>query len=110
MHRLSAINNPESPLGHHWQDATHITFGTGTLGFRYKIVKLEGSIFTGREPDENRYNFDKPKFDSYSYRINFNPNENFALQFSQGFINSPKELFHDDNNVRTTASSLQTKT
>jgi len=110
MHRLSAINNPESPLGHHWQDATHITFGTGTLGFRYKIVKLEGSIFTGREPDENRYNFDKPKFDSYSYRINFNPNENFALQFSQGFINSPEELFPDEDIVRTTASVLHTKT
>src|SRR5262249_54669180 len=43
MHRLSAMNNPDSPLGHHWQDATHITFGTGTLGFRYKKLKLEGS-------------------------------------------------------------------
>src|SRR5258707_529717 len=24
MHRLSAMNNPDAPLSHHWQDATHI--------------------------------------------------------------------------------------
>ena len=24
MHRSSAIENPSSPLGHHWQDSTHI--------------------------------------------------------------------------------------
>jgi hypothetical protein len=109
MHRLSAINNPDAPLAHHWQDATHITFGVGTLGFRYKNVKAEGSIFTGREPDENRYNFDKPKFDSYSYRISCNPTKNFSLQFSQGFIKSPEELFPDEDITRTTASVVHTK-
>lgn len=110
MHRLSAMNNPEAPLGHHWQDATHITFGVGTLGFRYKALKLEGSIFTGREPDENRYNFDKAKFDSYSYRINVNPSKNLALQFSQGFIKSPEALFPEENITRSTASIIHTKT
>lgn len=109
MHRLSAMNNPDAPLGHHWQDATHITFGVGTLGFRYKIVKVEGSIFTGREPDENRYDFDEPGFDSYSYRVNVNPNKNFALQFSQGFIKSPEDLFPDEDITRTTASIIHTK-
>lgn len=69
MHRISAFNNPDAPLGHYWQDATHITFGVATFGIRYKKFKLEGSSFTGREPNENRYNFDKPKFDSYSYRL-----------------------------------------
>jgi len=109
MHRLSAMNNPDATLGHHWQDATHITFGVATMGIHYKMVKVEGSIFTGREPDEHRYNFDKPKFDSYSYRINANPNQNFSLQFSQGFIKSPEELFPDENIIRTTASVIHTK-
>ncbi|MBS1532240.1 MAG: hypothetical protein JSU01_18200, partial [Bacteroidetes bacterium] len=58
MHRLSAMNDPDAPLTHHYADATHITFGVATLGFRYSDVKLEGSVFTGREPDEFRYNFD----------------------------------------------------
>jgi hypothetical protein len=109
MHRVSAMNNPDAPLGHHWQDATHITFGVGTLGFRYKNLKAEGSIFTGREPDENRYNFDKARFDSYSYRLSFNPTENWALQFSQGFINSPEALEPDEDVTRTTASVLYAK-
>ncbi len=109
MHRVSAMNNPDAPLGHHWQDATHITFGVGTLGIRYKNFKAEGSIFTGREPDEDRYDFDKARFDSYSYRLSFNPTENWALQFSQGFIKSPEALEPDEDVTRTTASILYAK-
>jgi hypothetical protein len=109
MHRVSAMNNPDAPLGHHWQDATHITFGVATMGVRYKNFKAEGSIFTGREPDENRYDFDKARFDSYSYRLSFNPTENWALQFSQGFINSPEASEPDEDVTRTTASVLYAK-
>jgi hypothetical protein len=109
MHRVSSMNNPDAPLGHHWQDATHITFGVGTLGFRYKSFKAEGSIFTGREPDENRYDFDKPRFDSYSYRLSLNPTENWALQFSQGFIESPEALEPGEDVTRTSASVLYAK-
>lgn len=109
MHRASSMNNPDAPLGHHWQDATHITFGVGTLGFRYKNFKAEGSIFTGREPDENRYDFDKVTFDSYSYRLSFNPTANWALQFSQGFIKSPEALNPNEDVTRTTASVLYAK-
>ncbi|MEO8514269.1 MAG: hypothetical protein ABI543_11955 [Ignavibacteria bacterium] len=106
MHRVSSSNNPDAPLSHHWQDASHITFGVGTLGFRYKIFKLESSIFTGSEPDENRYNFDKPLFNSYSYRLSVNPTKNFALQFSQGFIKSPEALEPGVDVTRTTASVI----
>jgi hypothetical protein len=107
MHRPSAMYNPDAPLSHHWQDATHITFGVGTFGIRYKTVKLEGSAFTGREPDEHRYNFDKPKFDSYSGRISVNPDKYFAVQLSYGFLKSPEALEPDVNIHRTTASIIQ---
>lgn len=106
MHRISAMNNPDAPLGHHWQDATHITFGVATVGFRYKMMKLEGSSFTGREPGENRFDFDKPRFDSYSYRFSVNPSRNFALQISNAFIKSPERLKPEENLNRTTASVL----
>jgi hypothetical protein len=109
MHRISAFNNPDAPLGHHWQDATHIVFGVATAGFRYKILKAEGSVFTGREPNENRYGFDKPRFDSYSYRISANPNANFSLQFSQAWIKSPELLRANEDVKRTTASVLHSK-
>ncbi|MFN4315322.1 MAG: hypothetical protein ACK4E0_13560 [Chitinophagaceae bacterium] len=106
MHRISSMNNPDAPLGHHWQDATHITFGVTTLGFRYKILKFELSNFTGREPDEDRYNFDKPRFNSWSYRFSVNPTDNFSAQFSQAFIKSPESLEPEENITRTTASVL----
>jgi hypothetical protein len=52
MHRPSALDNPDAPLSHHWVDATHITFGVATVGLRIGNFKLEGSSFTGREPDD----------------------------------------------------------
>ncbi|WP_420146748.1 hypothetical protein [Spirosoma sp.] len=109
MHRISAFGIPEAPLGHHWQDATHILFGVATAGFRYKWAKLEASSFTGREPNESRYNFDKPRFDSYSYRLSVNPSPSLALQFSQGFIHSPEDLHPEEDVTRTTASILHSK-
>lgn len=109
MHRVSSMNNPDAPLGHHWQDATHITFGVATLGFRYKQLKLEGSVFTGREPDEDRYDFDKARFNSYSYRLSYNPTANWALQFSQGFIEEPEASEPGVDVARTTASVLYAK-
>lgn len=107
MHRISSLNNPNAPLGHHWQDATHIVFGVGTLGIRYKKFKLEGSLFNGREPDEERYSFDDARFDSYSYRLSYNPSEHWALQFSQGFLNEPEVLEPGVDQVRTTASIIR---
>jgi hypothetical protein len=109
MHRLSSMNDPDAPLGHHWQDATHITFGVATLGFRYKNFKIEGSSFTGREPDEDRYNFDKARFDSYSYRVSYNIGSSWAFQFSQGFIHAPEVLEPGIDVTRTTASALFAK-
>jgi len=109
MHRPSALNDPDAPLGHHWQDATHVTFGVGTFGFRYKNLKIDGSVFNGREPDEERYNFDKLSLNSYSYRVSVNPSANWALQFSQGFIQSPEILEPGVDVTRTTASAVFSK-
>lgn len=81
-----------------------IEFGVATVGFRYKIVKIDGSIFTGREPNEQRYNIDKPRFDSYSYRLTVNPSRFLSMQVSQGFIKSPEELNPGEDIWRTTAS------
>jgi hypothetical protein len=108
MHRPSAMDNPDAPISHHWIDATHITFGVATLGVRYGNFKIEGSSFTGREPDENRYNLDKPLFDSWSGRLSYNPSQNWALQVSHGFIKSPEALHPDEDVNRTTASAIYT--
>jgi Heavy metal binding domain len=106
MHRPSAMDDPDAPIGHHWQDSTHITFGVATAGLVWRNIKVEGSIFTGREPDENRYDFDRPRFDSYSGRISWNPTKNLALQTSFGYIKSPEALDPKTNIHRTTASAI----
>ena len=105
MHRLLAYDLADAPIGHHWQDATHITFGVATAGINFgSRFKLESSLFTGREPDENRYSFDKPRFDSQSARLSFNPNADNAFQLSYGFIKNPEG--DGVNQHRVTASWL----
>ncbi len=106
MHRLSAMSDPDAPISHHWQDATHITFGVATAGIKYDRFKLEGSLFTGAAPDENRLNFDKPLFDSYSGRISYNPTSEIALQFSRAFLKNPDRDF--SNEWLSTASAIYT--
>lgn len=106
MHRPSSLSNPDAPITHHWIDATHITFGVATLGVRYGDLKLEGSSFTGSEPDESRYGFDKPLFDSWSGRLSYNPSQHWALQVSHGFIKNPEALHPDEDIHRTTASAI----
>lgn len=106
MHRPSSLDNPNSPVSHHWVDATHITFGVATVGFRWGKFKIEGSSFTGREPNEDRYNFDKARFDSWSGRLSFNPSANWALQVSHGYLKSPEALHPDENLHKTTASAI----
>ncbi|HEY3252060.1 MAG TPA: hypothetical protein VGK25_13200 [Ignavibacteria bacterium] len=108
MHRPSALSNPDATLSHHWQDATHVTFGVATLGISLNsIVKLEGSVFNGSEPDENRLNFDKPKFNSYSGRLSYNPINDISLQISAGFTKDPEGEGIDV--VKRSASVLYSK-
>ncbi len=104
MHRFSAMDNPEAPITHHWLDSTHVTFGVATLGYIWNQFKIDGSVFTGREPDENRWNFDRPRFDSYSGRLTYNPTEPWSMQVSYGDIHSPEELEPNVNQQRVTSS------
>ncbi len=106
MHRPSAMDDPDAPISHHWQDSTHITFGVATAGLQWRTVKIEGSIFTGREPDEDRYDFDRPRFDSVSGRISWNPTSDLALQVSHGYLKSPEESEPGVKQHRTTASLI----
>ena len=105
MHRLSAIDNPEAPISHHWLDSTHIAYGVVTLGYVIEGFKVEGSAFRGREPDQYRYNIETGRLDSSSVRLSYNPTSNWALQVSRGHIKSPEALEPDVNVNRTTASA-----
>ncbi|MDQ3996492.1 MAG: hypothetical protein M3303_05690 [Gemmatimonadota bacterium] len=105
MHRPSAMDDPTAPLGHHWIDATHISFGVVTVGLFTRRLKLEGSAFNGREPDEHRWNFDPIRLDSYSGRVTFNPTPSWSFTMGYGVLEEP-EPSHAGDVRRLTASAL----
>ena len=105
MHRASSLDNPMTPIAHHWLDSTHVAFGVATAGFVHDDLKLEVSQFTGREPDQFRFNFDKARFDSTSLRLSWNPSPNWSLQISHGWLTSPEGLDPTVNERRFTASA-----
>lgn len=111
-HRPSAAADPLAPIGHHWQDATHVSFGVVTAGIFTHNVRLESSIFNGREPDENRTNFDYSgrSLDSYSGRLTWNPSGQWSVAGSYAYLKSP-ESFHPDESIhRLTASVINART
>lgn len=104
MHRFSGMANPEAPIGHHWLDSTHVTFGVLTAGVVRGGMKLEGSLFTGREPDQRRWDIERPRMDSWSLRATWNPSADWSMQVSHGRLESPEALHPEEDVRRTTAS------
>lgn len=104
MHRASATENPFAPLGHHTFDSTHIAFGVVTAGLEGQRWTVEGSVFNGREPNEDRWDFDFGRMDSVSGRVWFKPNRAWEFQLSSGHLVDPEELT-PGNVERTTASA-----
>ncbi|PTL81798.1 hypothetical protein [Vitiosangium sp. GDMCC 1.1324] len=104
-HRVSARYDPLAVLGHHWQDATHISYGVLTVGLVTPMAKLEVSWFNGREPDENRYDLDLRAPDSFSVRLSANPTARVSAQVSYGYLKSPEALAPDVSVHRLTASA-----
>ena len=104
-HRESAAADPFAPIGHHWMDSTHVTFGVVTAGVFTRNLKLEMSWFNGREPDSNRSDFDFRRMDSYSTRLSYNPMRDLSLQVSWGYLKSPEQLEPNVSINRVTASA-----
>src|ERR1700733_8552038 len=113
MHRQSASEDPEAPLGHHLQDSTHTSFGVVATGFIFDMSKLdlsklgffkiEGSAFNGHEPNEERWSIQLAALDSWSFRVTDAPTRNWTAQYSYGYLQHPEAL-DPSNELRQTAS------
>ena len=103
IHRTSASELPLAPLGHHLQDSTHISFGVITTGLIFDHVKLEGSMFNGREPNEERWGIQLNPLDSWSVRGSIAPTRNWTAEYSYGLLVHPEAL-EPSNERRQTAS------
>ena len=106
MHRPSAMDNPAAPIGHHWQDASHTSFGVATMGLFTRRWKVEGSIFNGRDPDQDRWRFEFNRLDSYSGRVTFNASAAWNFSAGYGFIRSP-EAMDPGHSMHRTVVSIQ---
>lgn len=104
MHRLSALDNPEAPITHHWLDSTHVSYGVVTAGLVWRSLKLDASAFNGREPDEHRYDVELRRLDSYAARLTWNASSALSMQVSSGKLASPEQLEPGIDVHRTTAS------
>ena len=104
LHRVSGQDNPLAPISHHWLDSTHVSYGVLTAGTVLGNVKVEGSAFRGREPDQYRWDVEEPKLDSFSGRISVNPTPGWSGQISYGHIKSSEPLYPASNTNRATAS------
>jgi len=108
MHRASAADNPTAPLGHHTFDSTHVAFGVVTAAVDHGPFLFEGSVFNGREPDEDRWDFDFGPLDSFSGRFWYKPTERWEFQFSSGRLKDAEQL-EPGNIIRSTISGAWTK-
>jgi hypothetical protein len=102
-HRASAMELPEAPISHHWQDSTHVADDVVTAGLQYKKFKFEASGFYGSEPGENRWIIQQGPTNSWSGRIWFLPTKYWAAQVSAGRLTHPEALEPGDQ-TRVTAS------
>jgi hypothetical protein len=103
MHRASSGENPSAPLGHHWQDSTHITNNVLTLGGGHGPWTLEASVFHGAEPDDQRWDLEGGELDSFSGRLHLRLGRGWSAQVSSGRLEQPEQLVPGDV-TRTTAS------
>lgn len=101
IHRRSAEELPMAPLSHHLQDSTHTSFGVITTGVVVSRAKLEGSVFNGREPNEERWSIQLNPLDSWSVRGSVAPTKDWTLQYSYGLLVQPEALEPGDERRQT---------
>lgn len=102
-HRPSSAETPMAPLSHHNQDSTHISDDVVSALWGNRFVSVEGSLFHGAEPDENRWDLDQGSLDSYAGRVTVTPGGGLSLQVSACRREEPEAL-EEGNQTRQTAS------
>lgn len=106
--RISASADPMAPLVFQVQESSHASFGVLTVGAFTRKLKVEASWFNGRVPGSARYGLYIRKPDSYSLRVNYNPQPRWSLQTSYGFFERPVPSEPERSDHRLSASGTYT--
>ena len=102
-HRASAMDLPQAPIGHHWEDSTHIAANVATAAAQAGWVRVEASGFYGTEPGENRWTIGWGPMNSWATRVSVMPTGRWMVQGSAGRLARP-ERFTAGDVVRATGS------
>lgn len=106
--RLQPAGRPtrcgQGRVGDHLQDSTHTSFGVVTTGLVISRFKLEGSVFNGREPNEERWSIQLNPLDSWSARVSAAPSGNWTAQYSYGLLLHSEALEPMGDERRQTSS------
>jgi hypothetical protein len=69
FHRASAQHDPIAPLTNDLLNPAHAAYGVVTVGAGTGRIHWQGSVFNGRAPDRNPYDFDLAPLHSYATRV-----------------------------------------
>jgi hypothetical protein len=84
-----------------------VSFGVTTAALYTRTVKLEASLFNGREPDDIRTNFDyaRARLDAVALRVTLNPDAFTSISASAARI-PDAESAHPGAAIRRVAASM----
>ncbi len=91
MHRMTAMVNPDTPLGHHiGQDVGHIS--STVLGESLKLggFHIEASFFNGSEPDPTQVDLPLGSLNSCAFRLIQEFSPNFSVMASYAWVGTPE--------------------
>ncbi len=104
MHRASGERLPVAPLTHHWFDSTHVSMGMVAAGVSKGPLTFEATRFTGREPDEKRFDLESPRLDSTAARVTWQMIPNVRAQASWMRQTGPEFISPDEDVLKLSAS------
>lgn len=109
-HRPSALS-PFATIAHHWQDATHVSFGVATAALYTHSLKIETSVFNAREPDDVRTNIDLrgAKFNAVAVRATLNPDAFSSYSVSGAHMPDAEASHPGEALRRVVASALRSQ-
>lgn len=97
MNRLTAMMNPNTPLGHHiGQDVGHIS--STVLGESLKLgsFHIEASVFNGTEPDPTQVDLPLGPINSYAVRAIEEFSPRFTAMASYAYVGTPEPGIAND--------------
>lgn len=104
MRRYAGLDTPDTTLSPHWLYPENGTANVFTVGYSWRDLKFERSVFSSETPDQPA-NKNLLKLDSRSLRLSYNPSPSWTLQISRGSISGLDQMVPNGDVKRTTISA-----